>query len=140
MKRIASFFAAAALTLAAHAAPWKFAVLGDGRTGGENNNTTGVHDEVNRAIAEEIVRSKVDLIVFSGDLANGGVRYGPLRQQFANFKKSWVSVFDAKIPFYVVRGNHDLGTAQDNPKGTSLAAWREAFPSLPQNGPAGEGG
>lgn len=123
-----------------HAAPWKFAVLGDGRTGGENNNTTGVHDPVNRAIAEALVRDQVDLIVFSGDLANGGVRYGPMKQQFANFKASWAPVFAAKIPFYVVRGNHDTAAAQDNPKGTSLAAWREAFPDLPQNGPAGEEG
>ena len=50
------------------------------------------------------------------------------------------AVYEAKIPLYVVRGNHDTAAAQDTPKGRVLAAWRAAFPELPQNGPAGEEG
>jgi len=122
------------------AAPWKFAVLGDGRTGGENGNATGVNDVVAHALAAEVVKEKVSLVVFSGDLMNGNVKFGPIEQQFANWKRAMAAVYDAKIPLYVVRGNHDTASAQDNPKGRSLAAWRAAFPDLPQNGPAGEEG
>ncbi len=115
-------------------------MLGDGRTGGENGNITGVNDVVARALAAEVVKEKVSLVVFSGDLMNGNVKFGPIEQQFANWKRSMAAVYAAKIPLYVVRGNHDTATAQDNPKGRVLAAWRAAFPELPQNGPAGEEG
>lgn len=122
------------------AAPWKFAALGDGRTGGENGNTTGVNDVVARALAADLVKQKVKLLVFSGDLVNGNAKFGPIEQQFANWKRSMGAVYAAKIPLYLVRGNHDTATAQDVPKGRTLAAWRAAFPDLPQNGPAGEEG
>jgi len=136
---VACLFAALALP-ALTAAPWKFAVLGDGRTGGENGNTTGVNDVVARALAAELVKEKVSLAIYSGDLVNGGVKFGPIEQQFANWKKSMAAAYEAKIPLYVVRGNHDTSSAQDNPKGRTLAAWRAAFPDLPHNGPAGEEG
>src|SRR5260221_320831 len=57
-----SLLAAFALS-ALSAAPWKFAVLGDGRTGGENGNTTGVNDVAARAIAAELVKEKVSLAI-----------------------------------------------------------------------------
>src|SRR3954466_11517875 len=97
------------------AASWKFAVLGDGRTGGETGNTTGLHDDVNRAIAEEGVKAKVSAVIFSGDLVNGNERYGPMRQQFANWTKTWAPIYEAKIPLYLSRGNHDTSPAQDKP-------------------------
>jgi hypothetical protein len=122
------------------AAPWKFAVLGDGRTGGENGNTTGVNDVVVRALAAEIVKQKVDLVIFSGDLVNGSARFGPLEKQLENWKLAMAAIYEAKIPLYVVRGNHELAAAQDQPKGRSVAAWRAAFPDMPQNGPADEKG
>src|SRR3954471_10055205 len=80
------------------AAPWKFAVLGDGRTGGENGNTTGVNDVAARAIAAELVREKVSLAIYSGDLVNGNVRYGPMEDQFANWKRAMAATYEAKIP------------------------------------------
>ena len=128
--------AAQALT----AAPWKFAVFCDGRTGGENGNTTGVNDVVARAIAAEVVKEKVSLVIYPGDLVNGNVRYGPIEMQFAAWKRSLAVVYDAKIPVYAIVGNHDVVASQDVPKGHVRSAWREAFPELPQNGPAGEEG
>lgn len=122
------------------AAPWKFAVFGDGRTGGENGNTTGVNDVAARAIAADVVKQQVKLIIFPGDLVNGNVKFGAIEEQLANWKKSMAAVYDAKIPIYVVRGNHDTAAAQDVPKGRTLAAWQAAFPDLPRNGPAGEEG
>src|SRR5437870_2513487 len=99
---------AAGLALQATAAPWKFAVFGDGRTGGENGNTSGVNAVTIRAIAAAVAREKVNLVVFPGDLVNGDVKYGPLAQQFAAWKEAMAPVYEAKIPLYVVRGNHDI--------------------------------
>jgi hypothetical protein len=129
-----------ALPLTLAGAPWKFAVMGDGRTGGENGNTSGVNEPTVHAIAEDARRNGVKLILFPGDLVNGSSKYGTLAQQFAVWKRAMAPLIDAKIPLYVVRGNHDVAAAQDNPPGTNLAMWREAFSNLPQNGPADQKG
>ena len=122
------------------AAPWRFAVFCDGRTGGENGNTTGINDVVTRAIAAQVVKEKVSLVICPGDLVNGNVRYGPIEQQFAALRLSLAPIYDAKIPVYAIVGNHDVASAQDVPQGRVHAAWRAAFPDLPRNGPAGEEG
>src|SRR3954464_7614142 len=88
---IATLLASLALP-ALFAAPWKFAVFGDGRTGGENGNTTGVNDVVARALAAEVVKEKVSLVIFPGDLVNGNVKFGPIEKQFAAWKESMAAV------------------------------------------------
>jgi hypothetical protein len=131
----------ATLTAAAvSAAPWKFAVMGDGRTGGENGNTSGVNEVTVHAIAAEAVAQGVKFVIFPGDLVNGNPKYGPLADQFTVWKRAMAPLIDAKIPLHIVRGNHDVAANQDKPKGTNLAAWRAAFPDAPQNGPAGQEG
>ena len=121
------------------AEPWTFAVFCDGRTAiGEKGGVNGVNAVVVNAIAHDVASHKVGMVLFAGDLVSGQLQYGPLARQFKSWKTAMAPVYEAGIPVYVCRGNHELG--QDKPKGASVAAWREAFPDLPQNGPAEQKG
>jgi hypothetical protein len=125
----------AALTGTANAAPWKFAVFCDGRAGnpGENGSTNGVHVASMRPLAADAAREKVSLVIFPGDLVNGGTNFGTLARQLAAWKESMAPLYAAHIPVYVCRGNHELH--QDDPPGSGAAAWQSFFPELPRNGP-----
>jgi hypothetical protein len=119
-----------------HAAPWKFAFFCDGRAGStdENGSTNGVHVATVKLLAAEAAREGVSLVIFPGDLINGGAAFGPLATQYATWKEAMSPLYDAHISVYPCRGNHE--THQDSPRGASVQAWRAAFPDLPANGPA----
>jgi hypothetical protein len=124
---------------AASAAPWTFALFCDGRTyKGEAGGKDGVNMTAVHAIAADIASLKPDLVIFPGDLVNGDAHYGPLSKQFATWKEAMAPLAESGIPVYMSRGNHDV--KQDTPKGAAEAAWKEAFPQLPRNGPPGEEG
>jgi hypothetical protein len=129
----------AAACLGQGQAPWTFALFCDGRTDGtEKGGQDGVNLTAVRALAADVATHDVKLVVFPGDLVNGSPVYGPLPRQFATWRTAMAPLYAKGVPVYVCRGNHEL--RQDTPKGTSLAAWRAAFPELPQNGPPGEEG
>ena len=109
--------------------PWKFIVVGDTRSDGEDN---GVNIAVLSEIADEIVDKGAEFVLVPGDLVLGGVDQTELESEFNTWRNTMKPVYDANIAVYVVRGNHDRGS----PEGT--AAWNNVFPELPDNGPSGE--
>jgi len=118
----------AVLSLTGCAGPqWKFIVTGDSR-GGDNGVNTAILNE----LAAEIVKRKVDFVLFSGDLVNGYVDQVVLESQINTWRDTMQAVYDAGIGVYAVRGNHDVG----EPPG--VTAWNNVLGYLPDNGPAGE--
>jgi len=115
--------------------PWRFAVISDTHVypgGYGRTDSPGITGDV----ARSIVSDKADLVLMCGDLVPGGFgSYTDSMETKLTFWKRIASpLLDAGIPVYPVRGNHEcLG------KGV-IEAWRNAFPSLPCNGPAGEEG
>jgi len=94
-------------------------------------------------IAAEVIKHNVDFFLFGGDLAIGTSDQKELEKQFLTWRKTMQPVFNAAIPVYVVRGNHD---AVSYP--SCIAAWNNVFKdesmsggldySMPNNGPLGE--
>jgi hypothetical protein len=129
------------LTLADRAAAdsWKFAVMGDcrGVNSGEGSKD-GVRVAVLGPMAADAARQKVSLVIFTGDLINGGASCGPLSTQLAAWKEAMAPLYDAGIPVYPCRGNHE--THQGESSGAAVKAWRSFFPDLPQNGPPAQEG
>ena len=123
----------------ADAAPWKFALLGDcrGMESGEGS-VNGARVSVLEPMAAEVARERPQLVLFSGDLANGSILCGSLAKQWATWKKAMGPIYEAGIPVYACRGNHE--ERQDFPPGHAIKAWRRFFPELPQNGPPGQEG
>ena len=109
--------------------PWKFIVVGDTRSNGGDN---GVNVAILGELADEIVAKNAEFVLVPGDLVIGGVDQTELESQFDTWRETMQPVYDADIPVYVVRGNHDVGS----PAGTT--AWNNVFPELPDNGPEGE--
>jgi len=128
------------MALSAHAAPWRFAIFSDGRAGSptENGSTNGVHVAPFRLLAEDAARQNISLVIFPGDLVNGGTNFGPLARQFSTWKDAMKPLYDAHVTVYPCRGNHE--THQDDPPGSAIREWRAAFPDLPANGPADQRG
>ncbi len=124
---------------AVSAEPFKFALLGDSRgPKSGQGSTNGVRVAVLGPLAEEIAREHVNMVLFSGDLASGSAKVGPLAEQWAVWKEAMAPIYKAGIPVYPCRGNHET------PKAVSAAQaakeWRAFFPELPTNGPAGQEG
>ena len=113
------------------AAPWKFAVFCDTRGVdiGANATTTGVRVSVLGPIAQAVAAEPVDLVLVPGDLVTGSAACGPLADQLKRWKEMLAPLYAAHVPVYVIRGNHE------NQAADSVAAWKAAFPELPQNGP-----
>ncbi len=135
-----SILAIVALEQSAKATPWTFAFFCDSRTDvGEGGGRNGVNMVSVHAIATDVAQEKASLVIFPGDLVNGGPAFGPLDKQLATWKEAMAPIYDAGIPVYPCRGNHEL--KQDMlRRGISVSAWRAAFPLLPKNGPPGQEG
>jgi hypothetical protein len=133
---------------AAAAEPWRFIMVCDTRS----NTASGINDQVVRELTGEILRGDVDFVIIAGDLASGARAGAP---RFETQLWSWVAamkpIYDAGIPVYVCRGNHELGDMWDagpgeppNSLDNYAKRWLKVFggsPSrqrLPDNGPADE--
>ena len=128
-----SILALVFLVQTARADPWTFAFFCDGRNDvGERGGKDGVNLTVVRAIASDVARLKVSLVVFPGDLVNGGPAFGPLEKQLGAWKEAMAPIYDAGIPVYPCRGNHELKQDMFR-KGISVTAWRAAFPPAGAN-------
>ena len=131
---------------------WRFAVFCDTR-GSNDLNTwkTCVNTFALTAIADEIVRQQCKLAIVPGDLINGWWANGhtSYEDQFSLWKQLMAPVYDAGIPVYPVRGNHEDGPGayppvppySTNPDAHLKGAFVDAFGSTnPTNGPAKEVG
>ncbi|MEN6373287.1 MAG: metallophosphoesterase [Smithella sp.] len=134
---------------------WKFAVVSD--TQGNNKSKACINDAVVQAIADDIAREKPDLVIVAGDLVNGWFRNGgtDYDAQYKNWKGAMGSVYQAGIPVFPIRGNHDSGPerlalpplpANLEPPADTLIQMKKVFrkifaePYIPQSGPVGEEG
>ena len=120
------------------AAPWKFAMFCDSRGDPGKGSEMGVRTTVLHAIAAAVAQDKVDLVLFPGDQVNGSPADGTLVAQLKTWKKAMAPVYDAHIPVYIFRGNHEM--VQDSPAGSAAENWEGIFPDMPQNGPRGQQG
>ena len=114
---------------------WKFIVTGDSRAK-LDIDPTGVNTVILGELVDEIVNNGVELVLFSGDLVQG-VHPDPsvsLQTQLSNWREIMQPVYDANIPVYPCRGNHEVMVIGSS---ASAIAWRKVFPELPDNGPAG---
>jgi hypothetical protein len=130
------------------AAPvWSFVVMGDTRDA-TTDTLTGISPDLPR-LAAAVAAEKPDLVIHTGDLANGyfttgnSPMHGRYREMFRNWKAAMKPLHDYAtdrgVPVYLVRGNHEDGkytTERDLKK-----AYDDEFALLmPQNGPAAEKG
>jgi len=131
------------------AEPWRFIMTCDSR----GNYITGINAPILSELADEILSRDVDFVLFAGDLVYGA-RVGP--EQFGAQLWDWVRVmepvYDAGIPVYVCRGNHEVGDMWDaapdeppDPLDNCAFRWLNVFGNddypelmLPDNGPAPE--
>lgn len=139
------FLAAAAICPAGQR--WRFIATCDSR----GDVLTGVNEPILREIAHEIVRQNADFLIYPGDLVYGARLAA---NSFESYLWRWVRamkpVYDAGIPVYVCRGNHEVGDMWDaepnqwpNPADNYSLRWRHVFGNpdfprqiLPDNGPA----
>jgi hypothetical protein len=131
---------AAALLLSgcATSRPWKFAVMSDVRQGqpGEPGCTNGVHSEVVHALAADAAKQGIKLVVFPGDLINGGTNFGTMTEQLTEWRHAMAPLYEAGVPVYPVRGNHEMH--QEKLPTGGVKVWRDFFPELPDTSPPGQ--
>jgi len=102
---------------------WKFIVVGDSQ--GFDN---GVNTTILSELASEVVGHRADFLLFCGDLVS--CYCSDLENELRAWRSTMQPVYDANIPIYPCRGNHESwGT---------VAAWQSVFSDLPDNGPPGE--
>ena len=128
---------------APHAVVFKFAVTDDSRAaGGAAAKNNGVATVVLGAIAKDIATQGVDFVLFPGDMVTGDTQdTTALSSMLDTWKTSMAPVYNAKIPVYTTRGNHEYNTifpanghGQQNPTDSGRATYLAHFP-MPTNGP-----
>lgn len=117
--------------------PWRFAVISD--TQGYTTANNGIGQYANM-IAKAIAADNVDFVLISGDLIYGEWPPGST-PSFSAMLQAWFTemkpLYDANIPVYPVRGNHEaMAIAPENDPTQFLAAFN-GFSYIPDNGPAG---
>lgn len=144
MRRLRTLFCSGwllLLALSAQAQQWQFVVMGDDRSAQPQTalDSPAVNSAELSAMAAAVAALKPDFVLFTGDLAYGYTENAPwfeagLEQWYTAMKP----VFDAKIPVYPVRGNHDAACPD------SARIWLRFLAAhhiaIPKNGPSGEKG
>jgi hypothetical protein len=127
--------------------PFTFAVMSDNHVykGGFGEVDLGGVDSptITTDIVNDIILQKANIVFATGDEVAGV--FGTYTEDFAEqlaYYKTIVStpLSNAGIAFYPIPGNHEYKTDSSGNWGDTLSTWNTAFPSLPQNGPAGEVG
>ena len=129
----------------AYAEAWNFAVFSDTQ---DSTGSPGVRTDVFNKVAADIVNNRdCAFVLIPGDLVNGETEAGSdtLYEQQQAFKAAAQAAglklagsSGTGIPYYPVRGNHN--TYNDTWGTDAVAAWREVFDTLPQNGPIAASG
>ena len=110
---------------------WSFAFLADSR---DLSGSVGVYTQGLLAIAQHIASKNPNLVLVGGDLINGSGS-ASVPKQYTNWFWAMQPIYNAGIPVYPVRGNHEL-----NGDPTAVYWQRYIGTNLPQNGPVGEVG
>jgi len=125
---------------------FRFAMFDDSRAPGvaaaaASTNTNGVATTVVAAIANDIAAQnaaqKIDFVLFPGDMASGYTDSVTLGSQLDTWKTTMAPVYNANIPVYTTRGNHeydDLTNGAANPADPSRTPYLARF-FMPTNGP-----
>jgi len=127
--------------------PWSFVVMGDTRAN-QANDPIGYNAAVINPMAADIANltPKPKAVVVVGDLVVGGdngtrTSLTPdMLGMLNNWKDGMAPVYNADIPVYVIRGNHETYTGLwYNGVNNNITDWMTVFGnSLPQNGPSSE--
>ncbi|MFH0995139.1 MAG: metallophosphoesterase [Pseudomonadota bacterium] len=127
--------------------PWSFVVMGDTRAK-QANDSNGYNAAVINPMAADIANlmPKPKAVVVLGDLVVGddnGSRTSltpDMLGMLNNWKRGMTPVYNANIPVYVIRGNHETYTGLwYNGVNNDMSDWMTVFgKSLPQNGPISE--
>ncbi len=128
-----------------HYPAWKFAVTDDSRaSGGAAAKQNGVSTVALRVIANDIAAQGVDFVLFPGDMVTGETNdTALLSSELDTWIATMAPVYEAGIPVYVTRGNHEYNTGTNggaNPLDPSRQTFLAHFATLPRNGPDGEVG
>ena len=121
---------------------FKFAVFDDSRaasgaTGTKNGDSNGAAALIVNTIAKDISSQGVDFVLFPGDMVSGYTDSTTLSSELDTWKTAMAPVYNAKIPVYTTRGNHeydDLVNGAGNPADPSRATYLAHF-VMPTNGP-----
>lgn len=126
---------------------WSFVVMGDTRDAAIDTST-GISPYLPR-LAEAIAAEKPDLVIHTGDLANGyytsrdSPLHGKFREMLRNWKKAVRPIYDYEtgkgVFIYIVRGNHEDGKFVTD-RELKKAYYQEFGRLMPQNGPETERG
>lgn len=120
--------------------PWSFVVLGDTRDR-TTRTATGISPDL-PALAAAVAAEKPDLVLHTGDLANGYYTHrsspvhGKFREMLRRFREAMKPL---GAPLYPVRGNHEDGKLVTD-RDLRRAYLEEIGAFLPQDGPADEKG
>ena len=115
--------------------PWEFIVTADCRSASASDHN-GVNVAILSEIVTETINRDVEFFLFAGDLVIGTSNQQALEEQFMTFRGTIQPLYDAGIPVYLVRGNHDCSSYP-----SCIDVWNNVFSgpyALPDNGPAGE--
>ena len=108
----------------------RFAMVADSRT--HTNTTIGVNVEVLGPLITDMNAHNPAFCLFPGDTVYG---YRTDNEVLKTQLQTWIDTTSHFVgTMYVTPGNHEVNSPGN------LNAWREMFPGMPQNGPAGEEG
>ena len=130
------------LETAAHAVSFRFAMTDDSRaSGGAAAVNNGVSTAVVAAIAKDIAAMNsaqgIDFVLFPGDMVSGYADTVAVGSMLDTWKATMKPVYDANIPVYTARGNHeyyDLALGAPNAADPSRTPYLAKF-LMPSNGP-----
>ncbi len=121
--------------------PFTFAVMSDnhvypGGFGGVDSPA------ITTDIVNDIISQQASIVFSAGDTVAGVYNsYTDFAAQLTYYKTIVSTpLSNAGIAFYPLPGNHEYKNSSSGAWGDTLSTWNAAFPSLPQNGPAGEVG
>lgn len=121
---------------------FRFAMTDDSRaSGGAAAQSNGVSTAVVAAIAKDIAAQnatqKLDFVLFPGDMVSGYADTATVGSMLDTWKATMKPVYDANIPVYTARGNHeyyDLALGAPNAADPSRTPYLAKF-LMPANGP-----
>jgi len=134
----------AGLALAAPAEDLTVLITGDGRA--DRNPRPGMdEDGINVLVLKELVdatrKEKADALLFTGDLVSGYNRPEEFEAQLRAWMRHVQPLLENGVRVLPIRGNHDVGRANDGFAEQRLKLYRDlvARPcQVPDNGPPGE--